>query len=323
MMPQERRLSRRKIPEHLTYIGLPLNNGGIVLDISEGGLGFHSIAPIVADGPIAFRFSVDSAKRVKAVGELAWIDETGRTGGLRFTELPDEIRESIRAWSGPPETIVQEISVAEPVIQAQLASSEGAGVGLATDDSMAEPQLGTAIAISSEFDLAPFVHIPDDELEMESLAAPVTETDLAAAGNLPFIPPEVELEAALAKEADFSPGAARSNPVLYNLEPPVYSSPSYSLSMFPLRPYSTPETNFAPFSRPGTIKHPIAAIALTAVFAFFTAVGIFSYMSTTLLGQLVLSWGGEAMIGLQMPSNPQASTIPANSAPDSTKSAHN
>jgi len=352
MMPQERRFSTRKVPEHLTYIGLPFNNGGIVLDLSVGGLSFHSIAPIVADGPIAFRFSVGSAKRIKAVGELAWIDKTGRTGGLRFTELPDEIRQIIRAWTGQPVTAAQDIRVAESVIPAEVAGSEGAGVGLAANESTAEPQVGAAIAISSEYDLAPFVHTTDYELEVETATGPMTETDLAATWNLPLIPPEgdgemetlaasvtdadqaatgyfqlippdVELEAALAKEADFSPDAVRSNPVLYNFEPPVYSSPAYSLSMFPLRPYSTPETNFVPFSRPGTLKHPIAAIALTAVFAFFTAVGIFSYLSTTLLGQLVLAWGGEAIIGLQMPSNPQASTIPANSVPESTKSARN
>jgi PilZ domain len=381
MMPQERRLNTRKVPEHLTYIGLPFNNGGIVLDISEGGLGFHAIAPIVADGPIAFRFSVGSAKRIKAVGELTWIDKTGRTGGLRFTELPDEVRQIIRAWTGQPETSVQDVGIAESVIPAEVAGSEGVGVGLAANESTAEPQFGAAIAIICEYDLAPFVHTTDYELEMETATAPMTETDLTAAWNLsllplegegemetlaaavtdadraatgyfplippdlelemeivaasvtdadqvateyfPLIPPDVELEAALAKEADFSPGAARSNPVLYNLEPPVYSSPSYSLSMFPLTPYSTTETNFLSISRPGAIKHPIPAIALTAVFAFFTAVGIFSYLSTTLLGQLVLAWGGEAIIGLQMPSNPQAFTIPANSVPESTKSARN
>ena len=75
MMPHERRLSTRKTPEHLAYISLPSNNGGIVIDVSEGGLGFHAIAPVDADGPIHFRFAIDSAERVAAVGELAWKDK--------------------------------------------------------------------------------------------------------------------------------------------------------------------------------------------------------------------------------------------------------
>ena len=70
------------------------------MDVSEGGLGFRAIAPVEADGPIHFRFAIDSANRIKAVGELAWKDETGKIGGLRFTQLPDEIREQIRVWAG-------------------------------------------------------------------------------------------------------------------------------------------------------------------------------------------------------------------------------
>ena len=99
MMPHERRLSTRKTPKHFAYLSLPMNNGGIVVDVSEGGLGFRAIAPVEADGPIHFRFAIDSDARISAVGELAWKDETGKIGGLRFTELSDEAREQIRVWA--------------------------------------------------------------------------------------------------------------------------------------------------------------------------------------------------------------------------------
>ena len=92
-MPQERRISTRKTLDHLVYLSLPFNNGGTVIDVSEGGLGFLSVAPVKANGPIHFRFAIDSAIRIRAVGELAWIDERGKIGGLRFTQLPDEVRE--------------------------------------------------------------------------------------------------------------------------------------------------------------------------------------------------------------------------------------
>jgi hypothetical protein len=131
MMPPERRLSIRKTPEHLAYISLPFNNGGIVIDVSEGGLCFHAIAPVEAEGPIHFRFAIDSAARVAAVGELAWKDKTGKTGGLRFTELPEEIRERIRLWAGPSNStansrakaIVLDVPVVEPAIEAEAAPS--------------------------------------------------------------------------------------------------------------------------------------------------------------------------------------------------------
>lgn len=130
MMPQERRLSTRKTPEHLTYLSLPMNNGGIVVDVSEGGLGFRAITPVEADGPIHFRFAIDSGKRIKAVGELAWKDETGKIGGLRFTQLSDETRDQIRVWasqsnavmnSGTNESIF-DVSLVESAIGAEVAS---------------------------------------------------------------------------------------------------------------------------------------------------------------------------------------------------------
>ncbi len=129
MMPHERRLSTRKTPDYLAYISLPSDNGGIVIDVSEGGLAFHSVAPVEADGPIHFRFAMDSPERVKAVGELAWKDEDGKTCGLRFTELPDEVREQIRIWIGQSKSgahsrtkaSVLDIPIARPVLETNAA----------------------------------------------------------------------------------------------------------------------------------------------------------------------------------------------------------
>jgi len=94
---QERRLSKRKTLERVTYIDLPSHNGGIVIDVSEGGLCFHAIAPVENGGPIHFTFSGGS-QPIAGMGELMWTGGKGQIGGLRFTELPKEIREQIRKW---------------------------------------------------------------------------------------------------------------------------------------------------------------------------------------------------------------------------------
>jgi PilZ domain-containing protein len=114
MMPHDRRLSIRKTPRHLGYLSLPPDNGGFVLDVSEGGLGFQAIAPLKPKGPIQFRFAIDSPTRIRAVGELAWIDDTGKAGGLRFTQLPEGIREKIRDWVNQPKDAVLDLQIAEP-----------------------------------------------------------------------------------------------------------------------------------------------------------------------------------------------------------------
>jgi hypothetical protein len=132
MKPHERRINTRKMLDHFAYLSLPSGNGGTVVDVSEGGLGFQSIAPVKADGPIHFRFGFNSATRVNAVGELAWIDESGKNGGLRFTELPEEVREQIRIWAsqteGGAKAKVDDVSIAGLAVEGEAALSSKAGL---------------------------------------------------------------------------------------------------------------------------------------------------------------------------------------------------
>jgi PilZ domain/SPOR domain len=96
MIGLERRLAPRA--KWLTDIIFEPNNGGIVLNVSEGGLCFHSIAPLEKNSTMRFSLSLHN-RRIPVAGELAWLDETEKTGGLRFTVLPAEIHEEIRNWT--------------------------------------------------------------------------------------------------------------------------------------------------------------------------------------------------------------------------------
>jgi hypothetical protein len=116
MNPQERRTSSRKTFRHLAYLSLPSDNGGIVLDASEGGLRFHSIGPIETSGPIEFRFAIDSATRISATGEVAWKDSSGKTGGLRFTDLSDEARQQLRLWASQSKVLATPRPAIESVL---------------------------------------------------------------------------------------------------------------------------------------------------------------------------------------------------------------
>ena len=95
----ERRLTPRT--EWLADIHFEPNTGGIVLNLSEGGLCFLSLAPVQRNSTIRFSVSLQN-HRIQAAGELAWMDETQKTGGLRFTALPAEAREQIRNWISQP-----------------------------------------------------------------------------------------------------------------------------------------------------------------------------------------------------------------------------
>ena len=97
MMNSERRQNPRTKVAALAYINFEPSNGGIVLNVSEGGLCFHAVTPVQQDGTLRFWFSVEG-RRVEASGELAWADETRKAGGLRFGILPAEVREQVRGW---------------------------------------------------------------------------------------------------------------------------------------------------------------------------------------------------------------------------------
>jgi len=317
MMENERRLSVRKTPEYLAYIGLPSNNGGIVLDVSEGGVGFQAIAPVIADGPIHFRFAIDSATRISAIGELAWKDATGKNGGLRFTELPDEIREQIRAWSGqskamaPAKAMVLDIPPAVPEIEAWGALGCAADFAPLADISDAELANEIALALDSRTQLEHEASIA--VADPEPMAEPEIEPEVAAANYDLQTPPdelvlinlEIEPELSPAIDAVFERDATRNHPLLYNLKAPVYSAPSYNLSMFPSKLNIRTETIFAMPRQPSPIRHPITAIALTTILAFLTALGIFNYVSTTLTGQY-LFYLGEEMLRGQLTQSPPA-----------------
>jgi PilZ domain len=97
----ERRQAPRTTVDRLAYINLDSNNGAIVLNVSGGGLCFHSAAPIQRSETIRFWFSEDHY-RIEAEGSLVWMDEKQKTAGLRFTNLSAGARLQIRNWMNQP-----------------------------------------------------------------------------------------------------------------------------------------------------------------------------------------------------------------------------
>jgi len=97
MTASERRQTPRTALQEFAYINIEANNGGSVLNVSEGGLCFHSIAPVQKNGIVRFSIS-ERNRRIEAVGKLAWTDDTQKIGGVQFTALPAAAREQLRKW---------------------------------------------------------------------------------------------------------------------------------------------------------------------------------------------------------------------------------
>src|ERR1700719_4275807 len=89
---EERRRSSRLTPAPLLPICLPSGNYGIVLDVSPEGVGFLASSPVEEAATIRFEISSRSTRGPEGSGQLMWKDGSGKRGGLRFTNVSDELR---------------------------------------------------------------------------------------------------------------------------------------------------------------------------------------------------------------------------------------
>jgi hypothetical protein len=72
--------------------------GGMILDLSEEGMAMQSGAPLEAHSILPFHLSLgEPAAYLETTGYVAWADALGRAG-VRFSELPDEVRIRLRDW---------------------------------------------------------------------------------------------------------------------------------------------------------------------------------------------------------------------------------
>jgi TonB family protein len=81
------------------YLELSESNGGIVLNISEGGLAVQAVGTIVDTHVSQIRFQLpQSADWLESSGRIAWTSASKKTAGVEFLDLSGEARAQIRDW---------------------------------------------------------------------------------------------------------------------------------------------------------------------------------------------------------------------------------
>jgi hypothetical protein len=88
----------RKKPDQLVYLELGSGNGGMLLSVSEDGFRFRAVSPLRPNGLMPFAFSFDGSHRLQGIGEVEWLEDDGKSGGMRFVEVSPEFRSSIHQW---------------------------------------------------------------------------------------------------------------------------------------------------------------------------------------------------------------------------------
>lgn len=96
---QDRRSSGRRRPDQLMYVNLGAHNGGIVVDISEGGLQFQSVERIMLGDSLPVTFMLTgTVAAIKATAAVVWCNDSGKGGGLKLLDLPKITQHEISAW---------------------------------------------------------------------------------------------------------------------------------------------------------------------------------------------------------------------------------
>lgn len=96
--PDRRRHPRYHI-QSIAYIELSEGNGGVITDISEGGLAMQAAMAVVDDRLPQMSFQLSPSKsRIETAARVVWKNESKTVAGVQFLDLPEEARTQIREW---------------------------------------------------------------------------------------------------------------------------------------------------------------------------------------------------------------------------------
>ena len=180
-----RRFHARRRIEGLAYVEFGPDNGAILIDLGQGGLGFQSVMPVSMNQALLFKFKLPSETTyIEGYAEVAWRNESGKGGGLRFVELGAEACAQIRQWTGvlaAPETSAIQSGKAVEANSAQENSPEPSAAD-ATAERLS-PENGSHIApapASEVFNEVEVAQPPQPEIEELLAAAEAAEAAKAA-----------------------------------------------------------------------------------------------------------------------------------------------
>jgi len=94
-----RRRHARQVINSPVYVVLGSSSGGLLYDISEGGLAVDIVGPKLTDELIDLGFEMPETERhFEASGQTTWKKEPGSRAGLKFVNLPEASHQQIKEW---------------------------------------------------------------------------------------------------------------------------------------------------------------------------------------------------------------------------------
>jgi Gram-negative bacterial TonB protein C-terminal/PilZ domain len=129
--PHELRLHPRRKLAGMAYVELTQDNGGILLNLSEGGFAIQSALALSSSEFPDLRFQLPNMRGwLTGSGRVVWISESKKEAGIQFLDLHEHARAQIRMWVGKD-------GLSEPETAASAAGN-GSPVGVGAEMSHAE-----------------------------------------------------------------------------------------------------------------------------------------------------------------------------------------
>lgn len=95
----ERRLRVRQRLNDLAYLDIGVDNGGIVLNLTDEGMGFQAVAPLGDQKEVHLRIQLPRSRtRIETTAQIIWQGPEDRQAGVRFLHMPADARGQIRQW---------------------------------------------------------------------------------------------------------------------------------------------------------------------------------------------------------------------------------
>lgn len=127
-MNSERRSHERRVMYSPEYLDMGADNGGVVVNLSEGGLAFQAVGPVVPQSEIPLSFSLGQGYRIDVKARIVWVNSEGKLGGAAFGKLSKDSKSLIREWVAKPDVEHEsENAIVDPV-----AAREAQGVAEST-----------------------------------------------------------------------------------------------------------------------------------------------------------------------------------------------
>jgi hypothetical protein len=96
---REARAQERRKLGPMAYVELGQDNGGILLNLGEGGFAVQSALAVQGTEFAELRFQIPQRRGwQKARGRIVWMSENKTVAGIQFLELSEAVRREIRNW---------------------------------------------------------------------------------------------------------------------------------------------------------------------------------------------------------------------------------